>query len=153
MGTSGCDRFRTRRRRLRAVRAKERVHTDQASHAAARRLIPPTHPTYSSALFPCPFSHNTTLQHDRLPSVTTTVTSRGPREYPPAQATHEDIVVAERMRGWGTSHRPHSVDRSLEGKPTQHISRDHQDEVVPGKRRKKQRGTPTTFPGRTGACA
>src|SRR5215204_7694440 len=42
MGTSGCDRFRTRRRRLRAVRAKERVHTDQASHAAARRLIPPT---------------------------------------------------------------------------------------------------------------
>src|SRR5215218_3343966 len=28
------------------------------------------HPTNFSTLFPCPFCHNTTLQQDRLPSVT-----------------------------------------------------------------------------------
>src|SRR5215217_1086800 len=32
------------------------------------------HSTDSSTLFPCPFCHDTTLQHDRLPSVPTTVT-------------------------------------------------------------------------------
>src|SRR5215207_9947978 len=32
------------------------------------------HPIDSSTLLPCPFCHNTTLQHDRLQSVTTTVT-------------------------------------------------------------------------------
>src|SRR5215211_6074110 len=33
-------------------------------------------PTDSLTLFPCPFCHNTTLQDDRLPSVTKAVTSR-----------------------------------------------------------------------------
>src|SRR5215204_29904 len=32
------------------------------------------HPIDSSTLFPCPFCHNPTLQHYRLPSVTTNVT-------------------------------------------------------------------------------
>src|SRR5215204_3400942 len=32
------------------------------------------HPTVSSTVLSCPFSHNATLQHYRLPSVTTTVT-------------------------------------------------------------------------------
>ena len=34
-----------------------------------------THPSGSSTLFLCPFSHDPTLQHNRLPSVTRTVTT------------------------------------------------------------------------------
>ena len=41
MGTPGWERFRARRRRLRAVRAKERAHIDQASQEAVRLLIIP----------------------------------------------------------------------------------------------------------------
>ena len=39
MGTSGWDKFKTRRKRLRAVSAKERVHIDHASQEAVRLLI------------------------------------------------------------------------------------------------------------------
>src|SRR5215218_5880706 len=39
MGTSGWDKFKTRRNRLRAVSAKERAHIDQASQEAVRLLI------------------------------------------------------------------------------------------------------------------
>ena len=38
MGTSGWDKFKTRRKRLRAVSAKERAHIDQASQVAVRLL-------------------------------------------------------------------------------------------------------------------
>src|SRR5919199_4711921 len=41
-GVCGWDAFRTSSIRLIAVSAKESAHIDQASHAAARRLIPPT---------------------------------------------------------------------------------------------------------------
>ena len=48
------------------------AHSDQANQAAVRRLIRPT----PRSLFPCPFRHNLTLQHYRLPSVTTNVTKQ-----------------------------------------------------------------------------
>src|SRR5215208_8033247 len=53
----------------RCERQRQRTHRprEPRSRVAA-------HPTASSTLFPCPFCHNTTLQHDRLPSVTATVT-------------------------------------------------------------------------------
>jgi hypothetical protein len=38
MGTSGSDKFKTRRKRLRAVSAKESAHIYQASRAAVRLL-------------------------------------------------------------------------------------------------------------------
>ena len=38
MGTSGWDKFETRRNRLGAVSAKERAHIDQASKEAVRLL-------------------------------------------------------------------------------------------------------------------
>jgi small-conductance mechanosensitive channel len=38
MGTSGWDKFKTRRKRLRAVSAKESAHIDQASQEAVRLL-------------------------------------------------------------------------------------------------------------------
>src|SRR5215204_5480289 len=41
MGTSGLEEFKTRRRRLSAVNAREVAHMDQANNAAIRRLIPP----------------------------------------------------------------------------------------------------------------
>src|SRR5919112_6393251 len=41
MCTLGCERFNLRSRRLTVVSAKERTHIDQASDAAAPRLIPP----------------------------------------------------------------------------------------------------------------
>src|ERR687894_273257 len=50
MGTSGWEKFRTRRRKLRAVSAKEVAHMDQANLAAVRLLIPPT--TRSCCLAP-----------------------------------------------------------------------------------------------------
>jgi hypothetical protein len=39
MGTSGWDKFKTRRNRLRAVSAKESAHIDHASQEAVRLLI------------------------------------------------------------------------------------------------------------------
>ena len=39
MGTSGWDKFKTSRKRLRAVSAKERAHIDQASQEAVRLLL------------------------------------------------------------------------------------------------------------------
>src|SRR5919112_3988404 len=42
MATSGWEKFKTRRRRLSAVNAKEVAHMDQANNSAVRRLIPPT---------------------------------------------------------------------------------------------------------------
>jgi hypothetical protein len=48
--------------------ASEELRSVQAGQEAG------AHPTDFSTLFPCPFYHNTTLQHYRLLSVTTTVT-------------------------------------------------------------------------------
>src|SRR5215211_5300507 len=42
MGTSGCNTLKLKSRRLRAVNVRENTHSDQASQAAAGRLIPPT---------------------------------------------------------------------------------------------------------------
>src|SRR5918993_2258185 len=53
-----------------AMSSRLAAHTDQASQVAARGLIPAD----SSTLAPCPFSHNPTLQHYRLPTVTPTAT-------------------------------------------------------------------------------
>jgi hypothetical protein len=52
--------------------ATANVHTAQASQEAARG----GYPTDSSTLFLCTLSHSTTLQHQRLPSVTTDGTAR-----------------------------------------------------------------------------
>src|SRR5215211_6622896 len=50
---------------------------EPAPRQGSGRRAAGTHPPDPSTLFPCPFGHNTTLQHYRLPSVTTTVTSWG----------------------------------------------------------------------------
>jgi hypothetical protein len=48
--------------------ASEELRSVQAGQEAG------AHPTDFSTLFPCPFCHNPTLQHYRLPVVTATVT-------------------------------------------------------------------------------
>src|SRR5215203_709708 len=51
-------------------------HGERTHRPCQPRSRTSAHPTDSSPLFPCPFCHNPTLQHYRLPSVTTTVTKQ-----------------------------------------------------------------------------
>jgi hypothetical protein len=74
----GCtDRVATYNTMLAAHRRSERAHSDQAIRVAVRRLIPPT--PRSSSLTPS--LTTLTLQHDRLPSVTTNVTRDKSKQY------------------------------------------------------------------------
>jgi hypothetical protein len=55
------------------------------------------------------------------------------------------------MRGWGTSHRPHSVDSSLGGKPTTQSQGPPTERDGPRKEKEEQKWDTTTLAGRTGA--
>src|SRR5215211_5387269 len=70
MSTPGWERLKANKRRVNAKSATQSIPSDHASQAAVRRLIPPTP---RPPLFPCPFCHDTTLQHYRLLSVTKSV--------------------------------------------------------------------------------
>src|SRR5215204_1104392 len=102
MCTLGCERFNLRSRRLTAVSAKERTHIDQASDAAAPRLIPPT-------LRSCSLTSSvTTPLYRRTVSQALRQTLRGevPKGYPPAPATTRARGHGDRspsMRRWGTT--------------------------------------------------
>src|SRR5215210_9150322 len=68
---SGVDQPRTMSTRANAISSRLTEHTDQTAQAAARRLIPPIPRSCSLARSVT----TTTLQHHRLPNVTTNVTS------------------------------------------------------------------------------
>ena len=55
----------------------------------------------TSTLFHCPLCHNTTLQHHRLPSVTTNVTRRHSKRIFARTTNHEDMGVVLGMWRWG----------------------------------------------------
>src|SRR5215204_566652 len=55
---------------------------DQPAHHARKEEQSAAHPTHSLTLFPCPFCHNTTLQHHRLQNVTARVSYEVGSELP-----------------------------------------------------------------------
>src|SRR5215218_9867386 len=70
------------------------------------------HPTQSSLPFLCPFCHNTTLQHYRLPSVTATVTNekiQGELPRIPILSTGVKIALAARFL-WFRGGPPRAMD-------------------------------------------
>src|SRR5918997_4221521 len=89
-----------RRARIRPATARttHSRHSDQASHAAVRRLIPPTSRSCSLAPSVTTPLYNTTV----CQALRQTLRAGVPREYPPVAATHEDMVVPRMWRG-GTS--------------------------------------------------
>jgi hypothetical protein len=82
----------TERARANSAALAKNTDTDSPASDHARRQRG-AHPTGFSALFACPFCHDTTLQWDCLPSVTESVTRRGSQQKClPTPATYEDVV-------------------------------------------------------------
>src|SRR5215203_6070490 len=79
--------------RGRTARRWLRTRTPTARRATMPGGSAGAHPTGFSALFACPFCHDTTLQWDCLPSVTESVTRRGSQQKClPTPAIYEDVV-------------------------------------------------------------
>jgi hypothetical protein len=77
------------------VSARESAHSDQANQAAVRRLIPPIPRLCFLAPSVTTLLYSTTVSQ----ALRQTLRGRGPKEYPPVPANHEDMVVLGIWRG------------------------------------------------------